>query len=105
MGIGETTLSFAVPPGTLRYARQPIKERIPNEGTEGSPINSPSEDMATYAVSNVRMLEDKIVETDGRVTNLHHHNAWKYFRCQRDNQDLGSLFEIREEHYVWKHPH
>ena len=45
-------------------------------------------------------LERKIIELDGRhPEGLKSTNAWKYFRCHRDNQDIGSLFEIREEYY------
>lgn len=62
------------------------------------------EDVVRYTISNVRMLEDKIIELDGR-TPKSKHNAWLAFRCQRDNQDLGSLFEVRQEYYVFKHPH
>ncbi|KAL5364799.1 Asx homology domain-containing protein [Aspergillus floccosus] len=41
----------------------------------------------------------KIVEIDGRVTGkISHGNSWKDFRCYRDNQDMGSLFDIR---YQW----
>lgn len=63
------------------------------------------EDVVLFTADNVRALEDKIIELDGRTTNLHHHNAWKCIRCQRNNQDLGSLFEVREEYYVFKHRH
>ena len=51
-------------------------------------------------------LEIKILEIDARP-NLKEVrpsiNAWKAFRGKRSNQDLGTLFEMREEFYVWKY--
>ena len=44
-------------------------------------------------------LSTKILEVDGRVKNPPNGNAWKDFRCKRDNQDMGSLFEIRQDYY------
>ena len=45
-------------------------------------------------------LEKKILQVDGRIENPPNGNAWKVIRCKRDNQDMGSLWEMREEFYV-----
>ena len=74
-----------------------------------SPACAPSsEDVVIHEISTLAQLEVKILEIDGR---LHVKgvrpsiNAWKAFRGKRNNQDLGTLFEMREEFYVWKQPH
>ena len=57
-------------------------------------------------ISSLTDLENKIIDIDGRLSSKDTpvQNAWKNFRGIRDNQDLGSLFEMREEFYVYKHP-
>ena len=59
-----------------------------------------------HSVSSLNQLEQKIVEIDGRINpkDLPVQNTWKNFRGIRNNQDLGSLFEMREDFYVYKHP-
>ncbi|MCJ1465067.1 hypothetical protein MMC07_003683 [Pseudocyphellaria aurata] len=102
--IGDSTLTFAIPPGILRHARK-INQNIAQEaGTQGSEPCSDEDDVVRYTISNVRMLENKIIELDGRIPKSTH-SAWTSFRCQRDNQDLGSLYEVRQEYYVFKHLH
>ena len=67
-----------------------------------------SDDTVLHEVTSLSQLEVKILEVDGRL-NLNEIrpsiNPWKALRAKRNNQDLGSLFEMREEFYVWKHPH
>lgn len=72
--------------------------------TKGEITSGLVEDAVHHTIYNVHMLEDKILELDGRIRDPPHFNSWKFFRCQRDNQDMGSLFEIREQYYVWKRP-
>ena len=62
-------------------------------------------------MSNPQMREDKIsdfvkgpeaigkllIAEDGRKTgDIPNGNAWKSFRVRRDNQDLGTLWDIRQ---------
>lgn len=67
-----------------------------------------SDDAVLHEISTLGQLEVKILEIDGRL-NLNEVrpsiNPWKALRGKRNNQDLGTLFEMREEFYVWKHPH
>ena len=45
-------------------------------------------------------LENSILKIDGRVRNAPNGNAWKSFRLIRHNQDLGSLFDVRDQFCV-----
>lgn len=103
--IGEKSLTFAVPPGQLRYARDiaPEPRANPTEPAEGGSAST-QENVILCTVENVKALETKILEVDGRVKNPSHRNAWKMIRCLRNNQDLGSLFDIRESYYFRTHP-
>jgi len=80
------TLKFSIPPGRHKFSS-------PNNG----------EDMLTAPMVGPQGLSTKILEVDGRVTNPPNGNAWKDFRCKRDNQDMGSLFEIRQDYYEKQH--
>ncbi|KAL4918078.1 Asx homology domain-containing protein [Aspergillus aurantiobrunneus] len=42
----------------------------------------------------------KILEVDGRIQNATNGNAWKELRCFRNNQDMGTLWEVRHAWYV-----
>ncbi|KAI9375868.1 Asx homology domain-containing protein [Aspergillus egyptiacus] len=42
----------------------------------------------------------KILEIDGRVKKATNGNAWKEIRCFRNNQDMGTLWEVRQAWYV-----
>lgn len=105
VGIGKKTLTFAIPPGELRYARNVAEAPSHNllDPAEAVPAST-QEDVTLCTVENVKALETKILEVDGRVTKPSHRNAWKMIRCQRDNQDMGSLFDIREAYFLRTHP-
>ena len=64
------------------------------------------EDDILHSISNLSQLEHKIVNIDGRFNSkdIGIQNTWKNFRGIRNNQDLGSLFEMREDFFVYKHP-
>ena len=40
-----------------------------------------------------------VLDTDGRVKDPPHGNAWKSIRVLRDNQDLGTLWDIRQAYH------
>lgn len=104
--IGIDSLTFAIPPGTLRHARKITQDNSQKAGGQGLATGPDEEDVVRYTVFNVQMLENKILELDGRTSPPYTRgNAWKQFRCQRDNQDMGSLYEVREGYYVFRHPH
>lgn len=41
-----------------------------------------------------------ILQIDGRKPGARTSNAWKELRCYRDNQDMGSLFDVREAWFM-----
>ena len=79
-----------------------------NSSTAATASALNSDGAVLHEISTLSQLEVKILEIDGRL-NLNEVrpsiNPWKALRGKRDNQDLGTLFEMREEFYVWKHPH
>ena len=82
---------------------------VEHDPTATSTVSAPnSDDAIIHEISTLAQLEVKILEIDGRL-NLNEVrpsiNPWKALRGKRSNQDLGTLFEMREEFYVWKHPH
>ena len=68
--------------------------------------NKEEEEDIIHSISNLTQLEHKIVDIDGRFNSkdISIQNTWKNFRGIRNHQDLGSLFEMREDFYVYKHP-
>lgn len=88
------------PIGTSAYTNggQSSTPSLEHEGEEEEDI--------LHSISSLTQLESKIVDIDGRFNSreIGVQNAWKNFRGIRNHQDLGSLFEMREEFYVYKHP-
>jgi len=64
------------------------------------------EDVVLHEIKTLQKLERKVLEIDGRLNpkDVPSVNAWRFCRCKRNNQDLGTLFEMREDFYVYKHP-
>ena len=60
------------------------------------------DDVILVTITTLQALENKIVATDGRLGKTVDGNAFKHIRVKRDNQDIGSLFEIREDWYTYK---
>ncbi|PGH00680.1 hypothetical protein GX51_05666 [Blastomyces parvus] len=76
---------------TTDTAPQPISEQAQE------PI---PKDIIFSGVTGPGRLASKILEIDGRITEPPNGNAWKEFRCYRDNQDMGSLWECRQSWFV-----
>lgn len=76
-----------------------------NGGQSSAPPALQEEDVL-HNISGLKHLERKIVEVDGRFNSkeIATQNVWRNFRGIRKMQDLGTLFEMREEFYVYKHP-
>lgn len=45
-------------------------------------------------------LGNMLINIDGRIQEIPNGNAWKEFRCYRNSQDMGSLWEIRQAWYI-----
>lgn len=50
-------------------------------------------------IANPRKLETRIMEIEGRPELAGGSNAWKFFRCLRDHQDMGALWEVRQAYF------
>ena len=74
----------------------------PAPSSQLSAIPSDIDDVVLASITTLQALEDKIVSIDGRLGKKVDGNAFKSIRVKRNNQDLGTLFEIREEWYVYK---
>ncbi|KAL1863731.1 hypothetical protein Plec18167_000827 [Paecilomyces lecythidis] len=94
-------------------------QALGNDSTEEAPIETndeaaivpivpesepgPIENIILPNVAGPQTLANKILEMDGRITNPPNSNAWKQFRCYRNNQDMGSLWEVRQTWYLKTH--
>ena len=102
------------PPDQVTHKTMEVEDMEPNEASANANGDQPSttvfhkeeEEDIIHSISNLTQLEHKIVDIDGRFNSkeLSIQNTWKNFRGIRNNQDLGSLFEMREDFYVYKHP-
>lgn len=94
-------MTVVIPPGQLRYARvvnsgESEEAASADNGTSSSTTGK----NVQYTSSRIQDIELKILSVDGRIElDSYIYHAWRYFRCQRNNQDLGSLYDIRLEHY------
>ena len=97
---------ISVPSSPLSSARSDITEPdwspqvIGKRGlsVEQQESSAPSPESITYQVHTLTALETKICNVDGRVKDIPNGNAWKAFRLIRQNQDLGSLFDVRDSY-------
>ncbi|XHF96794.1 hypothetical protein AWENTII_000412 [Aspergillus wentii] len=71
-----------------------------------SQLNSPAgstkqfEEIILENINGPHSLEMKMIAIDGRIGHIPNGNAWKEFRCYRNNQDMGSLWEIRQAWFI-----
>ncbi|KAK2764955.1 hypothetical protein FQN54_008654 [Arachnomyces sp. PD_36] len=95
-----------VPENTTSDATAPENNASPTKSTNGDAAvkdTNPTDPNADVILTNVfspNTLCKKILTIDGRITNPSHGNAWKDFRCLRNNQDMGNLWEVRQAWYV-----
>ncbi|OXV11650.1 hypothetical protein Egran_00593 [Elaphomyces granulatus] len=58
------------------------------------------QDVIIPNVTGPAALAGKILKIDGRAPKPPAYNAWKAFRCYRNNQDIGSLWELRQAWFL-----
>lgn len=63
----------------------------------------PIHSATTFTLTGMHALEKKILALDGRHPNGRTPNTWRAVRCYRNEQDLGSIFEMRDHYYAIKH--
>ncbi len=88
----------AITNGTANGAQMPDLEPL-----------EPPEAVIHYEITNLRHLMNKAIEIDGRldlkdIKLVPAASPWKLMRVKRNNQDLGTLFEMRDEFYTYKLP-
>ncbi|EFQ97259.1 hypothetical protein MGYG_00300 [Nannizzia gypsea CBS 118893] len=94
-------------PGTLNMKPKEPSETLnkmnpspmgKEEGFLGSPNSG--EPVIFSGVTGPMFLIRKIHELDGRECSARIANAWMVFRCIRNNQDMGTLWDIRHSWYL-----
>lgn len=84
-----------------------ITDEEGQEPPKTAPEGFESEDSVIHhEIKTLQQLEKRVLEIDGRLNpkEIPSVNAWRFTRCKRNNQDLGTLFEMREDFYVYKYP-
>ncbi|GIJ89984.1 hypothetical protein Asppvi_008930 [Aspergillus pseudoviridinutans] len=73
------------------------------EESSSTNLAGDSDQTSEIIVENIggpNALALKILEVDGRIKDVPNGNAWKEFRSYRNNQDMGSLWEVRQAWYL-----
>ena len=70
------------------------------------PSQAPVEDVILTPIKTLNELDKRIIEIDGRLDHTINRavSVWRLVRVKRDNQDIGSLFEIRDDYFVRQSP-
>ncbi|KAF2137269.1 uncharacterized protein K452DRAFT_291677 [Aplosporella prunicola CBS 121167] len=79
----DNKLVFTYPPGIHKYS---------------SVYNGP--DLTSEPIGGPQPLADALIHADGRNASWRQVNAWKEFRCARNYQDMGTLWEVRELYWA-----
>ena len=115
-----TKMEVAIPPGQLRFPRvkgtqaNGVDGEAENENTpqvegkangihgDGVSADDHSEEVIVMDVSILKQLENKILDIDGRESSKDApaSSPWRAIRARRNNQDLGALFEMRDDLYI-----
>lgn len=85
-----------VPEGSNVRATKRTKTAV--RGSEAGKSTDQIQPPDTLTFSTASELEKGILDVDGRPQKPRI-NGWRTFRCIRNNQDIGSLFDLREAHY------
>ena len=91
--------------------RRHLESIIENSSQTSSPLSEIKDTPATtndcgiiqFSISTLFPLEKKIIEIDGRLpSTTRTASTWRDIRCRRNEQDMGSLFEMRDEYYAYR---
>ncbi|KAJ6088442.1 hypothetical protein N7486_009703 [Penicillium sp. IBT 16267x] len=77
--------------------KEPTTTSLP-EIQSPNPVNKP-EEVIVHDISMPQALIGHILAIDGRAKGNRTANAWKEIRCYRNNQDMGSLWDVRQRWY------
>ncbi|OGE51144.1 hypothetical protein PENARI_c014G01941 [Penicillium arizonense] len=75
-------------------------QRQDSNPTSSQTTDNELEDILVPNITSPNGLAVKILQIDGRMPNGRVANGWKDIRCIRNNQDIGSLFDVREAWFV-----
>ncbi|KAL9630856.1 MAG: hypothetical protein Q9204_004507 [Flavoplaca sp. TL-2023a] len=82
-------------------ASSPLSE-LESEVEDSSPTSSDC-GIIQFTISTLFPLEKKIIEVDGRLPpTTRTASTWRDIRCRRNEQDMGSLFEMRDEYFAYR---
>ncbi|KAL8741599.1 MAG: hypothetical protein Q9190_005809 [Brigantiaea leucoxantha] len=104
------TITLAIPPAQLKFARlnsNPDQTLSSPSAPFTADTTNENADPSTYdaiplTITTLTTLERKILAIDGRNPQGRSPNTWRVTRCFRNEQDLGSLFEMRDAYYVYR---
>ncbi|KAJ5622940.1 hypothetical protein N7490_011545 [Penicillium lividum] len=85
------------------HTTAPLTQPLTQDPSEVVSTNKP-EEVIVRDVTSPRALVQEILATDGRAVGKRTANSWKEFRCYRNNQDMGSPWDIRQTWYYKKNP-
>lgn len=85
---------------TSRITKQRKTEELASSQDTNNMITNEMGEIILPNISTPHSLVIKILQIDGRKPNGRTANAWKEFRCYRNNQDMGSLFDVRETWFL-----
>ncbi|KAI4107859.1 MAG: hypothetical protein LQ339_002469 [Xanthoria mediterranea] len=104
----ETDAEPEVPTEAARPDRTPLDSSSEKSSPMSSPLSeiedtNPTAGNIHFTISTLGPLEKKIIEIDGRLPlTMRTASAWRDIRCRRNEQDMGSLFEMRDEYYAYQ---
>ena len=88
-------------PQDIEHSQRQDPENADRPLVPSSPSTIPGilNDIVVPNISSPMQLVTRILEIDGRMSGARTANAWKEFRCYRKNQDMGSLWDVRQAWY------
>lgn len=89
-------------PSQRKRERSSEQSKQHSDEERSPPSTTPAEgkEILVPNITGPQALVTKILLTDGRMKNPPNGNAWKEIRCYRNNQDMGSLWEVREAWFL-----
>lgn len=105
----EDSITTAHTPLTMKSKSDPTLDPNPKaEGQTTNPLAHTQSQDSIYIPDEVivhditvpQKLIGHILAVDGRAKGKRTANAWQEFRCYRKNQDMGSLWDVRQRWYL-----
>ncbi|EPS28601.1 hypothetical protein PDE_03547 [Penicillium oxalicum 114-2] len=78
----------------------PEPSSLPSEQSDDHEVECEPDEIILSDISTPMALVKRILQIDGRRADGRTANTWKEIRCYRKNQDMGSLFDVRQTWYL-----